>query len=287
MKRKRKEPDDHKQLTLDEYPPDDNQSATLGTTSDLLTEATTPSQTRHEIPHSSRFNLQRVPAAQGLRRWPHDSRFRTRARPSVSVSKAMVMLGSLAKAMSLSRETREIAFEIFRKAARGGVLRGRSMIPVVGAAAYAASRISGNPLQLSEFANHLGVSRKAIGRAYLILPEVLKDVVPNPEPRQLVQRVGNLLDIPQNIRESASGILVSAGEHGLIAGRDPWGLAGAALYISSVLAQYPLTQAVLARAAGVSEVTIRNRYKELTEVLGLHLPARIVLASVEEKPPNP
>jgi transcription initiation factor TFIIB len=47
------------------------------------------------------------------------------------------------------------------------------------------------------------------------------------------------------------------------------GLAAAALYIACVINNEKRTQKVIADAAGVTEVTIRNRYKGLKEALGL------------------
>ena len=44
-------------------------------------------------------------------------------------------------------------------------------------------------------------------------------------------------------------------------------MAAAALYIASVLLGERKTQRDVAEVAGVTEVTIRNRYKELTEQL--------------------
>ena len=54
-------------------------------------------------------------------------------------------------------------------------------------------------------------------------------------------------------------------EKGLTSGRGPTGVAAAALYIASVLLGERKTQRDVADIAGVTEVTIRNRYKELTE----------------------
>ena len=53
------------------------------------------------------------------------------------------------------------------------------------------------------------------------------------------------------------------------AGKDPMGLAAAALYVACVMLGESKTQKDVAEAAGVTEVTIRNRYKGLKTVLNI------------------
>ena len=49
----------------------------------------------------------------------------------------------------------------------------------------------------------------------------------------------------------------------ITAGKDPMGLAGAVLYLSCILGDEHRTQLDVAAASGVTEVTLRNRCKEL------------------------
>ena len=55
------------------------------------------------------------------------------------------------------------------------------------------------------------------------------------------------------------------------AGKDPMGLAAAALYIACAMCDEKRTQKMIADAAGVTEVTIRNRYKGLKEALDIEI----------------
>ena len=52
-------------------------------------------------------------------------------------------------------------------------------------------------------------------------------------------------------------------------GKGPMGIAAASLYVAALLTGEKRTQREVADVAGVTEVTIRNRYKELLEELGL------------------
>ncbi|RLG31758.1 transcription initiation factor IIB, partial [Methanosarcinales archaeon] len=57
----------------------------------------------------------------------------------------------------------------------------------------------------------------------------------------------------------------------LTSGRGPTGVAAAAIYIASIECDQRRTQREVAEVAGVTEVTIRNRYKELAEELDIEI----------------
>ena len=67
--------------------------------------------------------------------------------------------------------------------------------------------------------------------------------------------------------EIAHKIISMARKLKLTSGRGPTGIAAAASYIASVLTGERKTQREIAEIAQVTEVTIRNRYKELVEKL--------------------
>jgi transcription initiation factor TFIIB len=69
------------------------------------------------------------------------------------------------------------------------------------------------------------------------------------------------------IEEIAYKTLIVAKQLRLTSGRGPAGVAAAASYIASVLTGERKTQREIAEIAQVTEVTIRNRYKELIERL--------------------
>jgi len=59
---------------------------------------------------------------------------------------------------------------------------------------------------------------------------------------------------------------------GITAGKDPAGLAAVAIYVASLLENERRTQKGIAQVAQVTEVTVRNRYKELMKELGIEVP---------------
>ena len=67
-------------------------------------------------------------------------------------------------------------------------------------------------------------------------------------------------------------ILNKAKAQRVASGKDPMGLAAASLYIACLRNNEKKTQKDIAEAAGVTEVTVRNRYKNLKRQLGLEIP---------------
>jgi transcription initiation factor TFIIB len=55
-------------------------------------------------------------------------------------------------------------------------------------------------------------------------------------------------------------------QRGISAGKNPMSLAATVLYISSIKAGVDITQFEIASAAGITEVTIRNRIHELKKI---------------------
>ncbi len=73
------------------------------------------------------------------------------------------------------------------------------------------------------------------------------------------------------VEEIAHKTISVAKENKLTSGRGPTGIAAAASYIASVLTGERKTQREIAEIAQVTEVTIRNRYKELINRLLFHI----------------
>ena len=169
---------------------------------------------------------------------------------------------------------RNLAFTaamIYRKAVNKNLIRGRSIEGVVAASLYAACRQCGVPRTLDEVANSSRVGRKEIGRTYRFMTRELKLKLMPTKPQDYVQRFCSELKLSGEVQSKAAEILKDASEKELTSGRGPTGVAAAAIYISSILCNERRTQREVADVAGVTEVTIRNRYKELTEKLGIEI----------------
>jgi len=82
---------------------------------------------------------------------------------------------------------------------------------------------------------------------------------------QCIARISSKLNVTEKVKRYAVKILKEMQKREESAGKDPMGIAASALYSSCVKNEIHITQEDLAAASGVTQVTIRNRYKVLRE----------------------
>jgi len=182
---------------------------------------------------------------------------------------ALAELDRVASALGLPENIKESAALLYRKAVKEELIRGRLIESVVAAVIYAICRLQGIPRTLDEIARASGIEKKEIGRAYRFLKSELKIDVPLTDPAQYVPKFATALRLGSEVQQEAVKLIKKALRKGLISGRGPTGVAAAALYIASAMHGEKKTQKEVADVAGVTEVTIRNRYRELKKELGL------------------
>lgn len=216
------------------------------------------------IPTRNRAQLYR------LRKWQR--RIRVSNATERNLAFALGELDRMASAIGLPRNVRETAAMIYRKAVNKNLIRGRSIEGVVAASLYAACRQCNVPRTLDEIASAARVGRKEIGRTYRFMTRELDLKLMPTSPQDYIPRFCSELKLGGNVQIKAMEILKLADQYELTSGRGPTGVAAAAIYIASILCNERRTQREVAEVAGVTEVTIRNRYKELTEKLGIDIP---------------
>jgi len=207
-----------------------------------------------------------------LRKW----QVRARAQSSIerNLAQAVIELERLGAQLGLPKPVLDRALEIYKKALESNLVRGRSIESVMAAAVYAACRELRLPRTLDEIAMYTRAGRKDVARCYRLLLREASIRVPLPNAADFVPRIGSYLRLSGQTIKRAIEILEQARAAGLTAGKDPAGLAAAAIYIAALQNGEIRTQKEVARAAKVTEVTVRNRYKELVKKLGLKLPVK-------------
>ncbi|UCC33628.1 MAG: transcription initiation factor IIB [Candidatus Bathyarchaeota archaeon] len=200
-----------------------------------------------------------------LRKWQR--RIRVSDATERNLAFALSEISKIANNLSLPKNILETASVIYRKAVKEHLIRGRSIQGVTAAAIYLSCRQCGLARTLDEIAEVSTVDKKEVGRSYRFLVRELNYFIPPVSPGQYVSKFSNQLTMQGKAEEIAHKILVMARTLRLTSGRGPTGIAAAASYIASVLMGERKTQREIAEIAQVTEVTIRNRYKELVERL--------------------
>ena len=204
-----------------------------------------------------------------LRTW--DSRSQSQASADRNLRQALAELGRLKDKLTISSSVFEKAAYIYRKALEKKLVRGRSISAMISASLYAACRDTETPRTLKDIADAANVKRKDISRCYRLLYNELELKMPVVDPIQCIARISSKLKVTEKIKRYAAKILKETQKRQESSGKDPMGLAAAALYFSCVKNGVYVTQRDLAEAANVTEVTIRNRFKALKEAKILEL----------------
>jgi transcription initiation factor TFIIB len=200
---------------------------------------------------------------QRLRTW--NERFRTRDSKERNLKQALGEIDRMASALGLPENVRETASVIYRRALDENLLPGRSIEGVSTAALYAAARQAGTPRSLDEIANVSRVEKMELTRTYRYIIRELNLEIKPADPKSYVPRFASDLDLSEESERRARQLLDAAKEQGVISGKSPVGLAAAAVYAASLLTNEKVTQSEVSEVADISEVTIRNRYKELLD----------------------
>lgn len=204
-----------------------------------------------------------------LRKWQR--RIRISNATERNLAFALSELDRLASALGLPKSVRENAAVIYRKTIENNLVRGRSIEAVAAAALYAACRMAGVPRTLDEISQYSRVDRKEIGRTYRFVAKELGLKLMPTSPADYVPRFCAALGLGGEVQKKAVEIIKRAEERELTSGKGPTGVAAAAIYMAAILLGERRTQREVAEVAGVTEVTIRNRYKELSEKLDIDI----------------
>lgn len=198
-----------------------------------------------------------------LRTW--DERFRAKSHDDRNLKQALGEIQRMGSALGLPDEVRETASVIYRRAQAEDLLPGRTIEAISTAALYAAARQMDNPRSIDEVAAVSRIGEQEFKRAYRYLVRELELPVKPANPQQFIGRLASALDAEPATERQARALLTAAEGTGIFTGKSPVGLAAAALYAGSQLSGERLTQDQVSEVAEVSNVTIRNRYKELLE----------------------
>ena len=213
------------------------------------------------VPYERRAQIHR------MRKWQRRSRVSDTLERNLAI--ALSSMSKTCSTIRLPKSILETASIIYRKALERRLIRGRSIQGVAAASIYMACRKCEVARTLDEIAYAMSIDKKVVGRCYRFMVKELREVVPLSSPSYYVSRLSNHLGISGRAETIAINILNTAKKEMLTHGKAPLGIAAASMYIASIIVNDPRTQREIAEVVGITEVTIRNRYKDLVKNLDI------------------
>jgi len=184
-----------------------------------------------------------------------------------NLSIAMAELDRLSAILYIPKTVKEHAALIYRRALKANLIRGRSIDAFVAASLYAACRKQRIPRPLKEVSKASTREHSEVSRSYRLLHRELNLKMPIDDPMKFVSGIASKLNVRQDTQHKAVDILRKAKERRGLSGKDPRGIAAAALYMACLENDDKRIQKDVAAAAGTTEVTLRNRLRGLEETL--------------------
>jgi transcription initiation factor TFIIB len=209
----------------------------------------------HNLDASMNYRMQR------LRTW--DARTRVQGAGHRNLMQAFSELDRLKDKLGLSDAIVQKTAYIYRKAQEKRLARGRSVTSILAAAIYIACREMGASRTLRDLTEITDIKRKVLSRSYRLLVLVLDIKVPSMDLIKCIVKIANKAKLSEKTQRMAMSTMNDVIHKELSAGKDPMGLAATVLYLSCLTVGEPITQREIAVAAGVTEVTIRARFKDL------------------------
>src|SRR5215813_5615685 len=199
-----------------------------------------------------------------LRQW----NFRSQTCGATNLHRTFQELYKLKDKLGAPDAVIEKAAYIYRKANERRLTHGRSTAAILAAAAYIACRESEAPKTLNDIATMANMKRKSLSREYRLLVTELDLEIPIVDPMRCIAKIANKSYLSEKTKRKALTIMRIITAREMSAGKNPMSFAASVVYLASLYTGEKRIQGEIAFAAGVTEVTLRNRYRDLKRILG-------------------
>lgn len=201
-----------------------------------------------------------------LRIWDSRTKLRTRDR---TMLKAFTMLDAAVTQLGLPNVVSEKAAYFYRKIVSKKSRTGKSAAALISSCLYAACRFTNTPRTLKDISVATNVPKIRLQKSFRDLTKTLDLNFEVYDPIEFIARLCSSVNTSEKTKRIAFRLLIKARKEGLITSKNPIGIAAAAVYFASAYNNEEISQAMLAKASGVTGVTIRNRYHELKNRFGV------------------
>jgi len=218
-----------------------------------------------------------------LRKW--QQRVRVSSPRERRLSNVLSKIGETCENVSLPKNVLETASMIYRNLDGKVEVKGKSVTSISAATVYMACKQCNVVRSLEEICKgvcqpkDVKAKTKLAARYYrTLVMELGTDTAPVLTMDKYISKIANLTKTDVRVERLALEIAQKTKNNNLADGKAPNGIAAAYLYVASILLGQSVLQRDVSSVAGVTEVTIRNRCKEILASYRLKVTLRPLLA---------
>ncbi|MGC8974972.1 MAG: transcription initiation factor IIB [Thermoprotei archaeon] len=187
--------------------------------------------------------------------------------------KALQLMNSIINRLSLPNSdlVKNDAGMIVNKLYRKGIIKKKNMRAMIAAIIITTLKNNSTPFNTREILDLCQVTQREVWKALLKIhrdsgEKIRLGLV---DPLSYVRQYSSILGVSPETESLAMKLVVAAKTSGVTSGKGPQGIAAAALYIASILMNEKQTQQNISEKLNVTEVTLRNRYRDLIDELDI------------------
>ena len=225
------------------------------------------------------INYQVANQMHNLRKW--QQRVRVSSPRERRLANVLTVIGGTCQSLTLSSNVLETASMIYRNLDSHMEVKGKSVACIAAAVIYMACKQCDVVRSLEEICSGTGSNKelkmktKLAAKYYRMLVMELGSVTaPVITMDKYISKISNLTNTDVRVERLALEIAGKTDDSSVADGKAPNGIAAAYLYIASILLGQNVLQRDVSSIAGVTEVTIRNRCKEILSCYKLNLTLR-------------
>ena len=218
-----------------------------------------------------------------LRKW--QQRVRVSSPRERRLANVLTKIGEACQNLALPKNVLETASMIYRNLDEKIDVKGKSVASISAATIYMACKQCDVVRSLDEICNGLCAQKDVKAKSKLaaryyrtMVMEMGTYTAPVVTMDKYISKIANLTKTDVRVERLALEIAEKTKNNSIADGKAPNGIAAAYLYVSSVLLGQNVLQRDVSSIAGVTEVTIRNRCKEILTSYKLKVTLRPTLA---------
>ena len=200
-------------------------------------------------------------------KWQNE--IRRNVSPGKNILLASEEINRISELLKLDNKVTESGLEIFSSSSKKGIVRGRSTQKVAAASIFTACRVNNLPITLDEIANICSLNRNELSKLHRLIKRKLRLKINISSSITFLSKFTEKLALPKNVETETKEIIRSVESSEYRQGISPIALLGASIYLACKKTKVRRSQLEIAKTLGTSEVTLRNRAKEINSLIKL------------------